>query len=281
MYSSRVRDPADLTDHRSSASVESGRRVVRGEGVAIVFAHGMGLDCEMWTPQLDALSKSYRTIAYDLRGRTLRGRTPYSLYDLASDFTALLDELNIDRCVLVGLSMGGYLAVRVAVTVPQRLHGMVLIGAAAVPFPQEQADASRAEYEQLRGLTHIGLSHGQVASQSHFSPLTQCRRPELVRFWADRIATRSGEETFHELMSIIYQNDVRSPFAQMNLPCLLIHGDQDHAVPLEHALETHRLARDSRLMVLPYASHAPNLENPVAVNDAIASFCAEILRPVT
>ncbi len=243
-----------------------------------MFAHGMGLDHEIWRSQLDALSKTHQAIAYDLRGRTPRGRTSYNLYDLSSDFTALLDELSIDRCVLVGLSMGGYMAVRVALTAPQRLHGVVLIGSSAVPFPKAQAEESRAEYEQLRCLPHIGLAHGRAASESHFSHVTQRLRPELVSFWADRIATRSGEETFHELMSIVYQNDIRAQFAQMHLPCLLIHGDQDHAVPLDHALETHQLARDSRLMVLPYASHAPNLENPLAVNEAIASFCDEILH---
>src|SRR5258708_5014854 len=102
-----------------------------GRGPAIVFSHGTMMDRSMFRPQLDALSRSFRVIAFDHRARTANWRGPYSLDDLASDCLALLDALGIERCVLGGMSMGGFMALRLALRHPERLNAMILIDSMA------------------------------------------------------------------------------------------------------------------------------------------------------
>jgi pimeloyl-ACP methyl ester carboxylesterase len=253
----------------------------RGRGAAIVFAHGMGLDCRLFEPQVEALSHHYRTIAYNLRAHFPRGVDPYTLYDLVGDFTALLDERGIERCVLVGMSMGGYMAVRAALVVPQRLYGVVLIGASAVPFPAQDVAPWRADAERWRTRPTLGAAQGRADAQQNFSRLTLQRNPGLVALWAERIAGRSGATSYREFLSWAYQDDVREAFSRVTLPCLLIHGQDDVAVPLAHALETHRLLPAARVLVLPYAGHAANLEYPDTVNEAIRSFSDETISHST
>nr|WP_256684910.1 alpha/beta hydrolase [Halococcus qingdaonensis] len=90
----------------------------RGEGTAIVFAHGTLMDRTMYDSQIDALSDDYRTVAYDLRARTDQYATEYDLYDLADDIVALTDALDIDTFVLCGMSMDGFMALRFAERYP-------------------------------------------------------------------------------------------------------------------------------------------------------------------
>jgi pimeloyl-ACP methyl ester carboxylesterase len=248
----------------------------RGTGPAILFAHGMGLDCRLFEPQVEALSRDYRTVAYNLRAHSARGADQYTLYDLVSDFTAELDQRGIDRCVLVGMSMGGYMAVRAALRTPKRLYGIVLIGASAVPFPEDDVTAWRTDAERWRYRATLGLEQGRADAEQNFSATMLKRRPQLITLWSERIARRGGAASYCEFLTWAFQDDVRQAFAQqVKLPCLLIHGQEDTAVPLAHALETHRLMPNARLLVLPYAGHAANLEYPETVNEALRTFCAD------
>ena len=245
----------------------------RGSGTALVFAHGMGLDWRLFEPQIEALSSRFRTVAYNLRAHSDRGTTPYSLYELVADFEAELDRRGIERCIVVGMSMGGYMAVRAALCIPQRLYGVALIGASAVPFPRADVESWQEEAQRWRHRPTLGAEQGRADAQQNFSHTTLQRRPELIAVWSDRIAQRSGAASYCEFLSWALQDDVRAAFSrEVKLPCLLIHGQEDTAVPLAHALETHRLMPTARLLILPYAGHAANLEYPEAVNEALALF---------
>jgi len=251
----------------------------RGAGPAILFAHGMGLDCRLFDPQVEGLSRDYHTIAYNLRAHSARAAIPYTLYDLVSDFTAELDARGIERCVLVGMSMGGYMAVRAALTVPQRLYGVVLIGASGIPFPPEDVATWRADAERWRHRATLGAEQGRADAQQNFARTTQRRDPDLISRWAERIAQRSGAASYCEFLSWAYQDDVREAFSALKLPCLLVHGAEDAAVPLSHALASHQLLPSARLLILPYAGHAANLEYPESVNAALQEFCRESVAP--
>lgn len=240
-----------------------------GSGPAIVMAHGMELDHRLFEPQVATLSRSFRTIAYDLRARSPRGEQPYDLYDLVDDLIRLLDDRGVDRCVLVGMSMGGFTAVRAAHRHPDRIAGLVLIGSAGVPYGREDIAQWSPAYEAVRGLPRLPPAQARADAELHFSLRTRRRRPELVDLWTDRIAERSGTATYHEYRAWAQQDDLSAHLGMIKAPTLIIHGDEDTAVPLSMALETHARIAHSRLMVLPYAAHAVNLEYPEIVSDAI------------
>ena len=247
-----------------------------GSGLAIVMAHGMELDHRLFDSQVAALSGSFRTIAYDLRARSARGEQSYDLYDLVDDLIRLLDDCGIDRCVLVGMSMGGFMAVRAAHRHPDRIAGLVLIGSAGVPYSREDIVQWSPAYEAVRDLPRLPPAQARADAELHFSLRTRRLRPELVDLWTDRIAERSGTATYHEYRSWAQQDDLSARLGMIKAPTLIVHGDEDTAVPLTMALETHARISHSRLMVLPYAAHAVNLEYPDIISDAIRTLSSAI-----
>lgn len=247
-----------------------------GSGPALVMAHGMELDHTLFEPQQSELSNGFRTVAYDLRARTPLGEQPYELYDLVVDFEALLDERGIEECIFVGMSMGGFTAIRAAFELPARVAGVVLIASCGVPYSPEELDEWRPAYSALRQAECVPPDQARSDAELHFAALTRRRRPELVDAWAKRIATRSGLATWYEFRSWAEQDDLRPRLPRLQKPVLMIHGEEDRAVPIEMALETRALVSSSRLMVLPYAAHGVNLEWPAAVNAVIRAFAEAV-----
>lgn len=243
-----------------------------GSGPTLIMAHGMELDRHLFAAQQAELSTDFRVIAYDLRARTPAGEQAYKLDDLIADFERLLDELDVGRCLFIGMSMGGFVAIRAALRCPERVAGVVLIGSSAVPYAAELIDQWRPAYEALRGSASVPDHQARADAELHFSDLTRHHRPELVDEWAERIRSRSGTATWHEFASWAWQDDLTPRLASLRVPLLIIHGDEDRAVPLEMALETHARIPGSRLMVLPFAAHAVNLEYPAEVSRAIRTF---------
>src|ERR1700674_3686887 len=101
-----------------------------GEGEAVVFLHGFGLDSRMWDPQFDALQSTYRVIRYDLRGFGRSSLPPQTAYAQEDDLNALLSSLDAAPAHVVGLSMGGNMALRFAAAYPQSVRSLVLADSA-------------------------------------------------------------------------------------------------------------------------------------------------------
>jgi pimeloyl-ACP methyl ester carboxylesterase len=252
-----------------------------GDGPVLVCAHGMLMDHRMFAPQAQGLAPGHRVIAYDHGGRGPRGAEPFDLYDLATDFQAILDGCGVDRCVLIGMSLGGFMTLRAALVCPERLHGVVVIGAGARPYDQATRQEVRRHYAQVRELAVLPADFARHEAHEHFAERTRRERPELVAQWAGRFASRSGAQTWYETLAWAEQDDVRDRLASLQLPALLIHGDEDAAVGVDVAWETFGLLPAARLAVVPYAGHAVNLEQPALVNALIETFVSESVRRPT
>jgi pimeloyl-ACP methyl ester carboxylesterase len=254
----------------------SGAYDARGAGDAVVFSHGMLMDRTMFAPQLEALSGEYRTVAFDHRARRAVGHEPYDLYALADDFCALLDELELQRCVLAGMSMGGFMAVRAALRYPERVAGVVLIGASALPYAQEEQTHWEEYFARHRADERLPQEFAAEQADGHFAQRTRREQPRLVQAWTERFAKRTGEDTYLEVLSWSRQDDVLDRWAQLDVPVLIIHGDEDEAVPLAAAITTYERAQRGRLLVVPYGGHAVNLEYPEIVNAALRAFLQDV-----
>ncbi len=113
-----------------------------GHGPAVIFSHGFLMDLSMFDAQVEALAGEYRCIAWDERGF---GQTPahgpFSYWDSANDAVALLDHLQIDKAVFVGMSQGGFLSLRAALSHPDRIAGIVIIASETAAPSGEQIEA--------------------------------------------------------------------------------------------------------------------------------------------
>jgi len=256
--------------HRTDTLVED-----RGDGPALLCLHGSLMDRTMFAPQARALADEYRVVTYDMRARTDRWQGPYDLADLVEDCRTVVDAVGLDSCVLAGMSMGGFVAVRAALAYPERLDGLVLIDSMAEAY----TEAEREEYadlaEGVRGADRVPVAVAEMSADLMFSERAHEEQPDLVQHWTDRWHTYPGDAVAAEIESWRTEPGVLDELDAVDLPTLAIHGEQDQSIPPERARRTVE-ALDGRLELVGGAGHPSNLERPGVVNDALREFLAEV-----
>lgn len=247
-----------------------------GQGPAVVFSHGSMMDRTMFEPQMAALCDDYRIVAFDHRARGPRWEGPYSLYDLADDCVRLLDSLEIERCVLAGMSMGGWTALRVVLGHPDRIDGLVLIASSGLSY----SDAERSDWEQhyrpLLDAACVGREFALEEARLCFSDSTRRDRPEMVGHWVERWAGYRGAAVYHEVCSWLMQDDISGRLGTIDVPAVAIHGLADEAIGIEDARTTVAAMPSASLVPVPGAGHTVNLESPAQVNAALRAFLADV-----
>jgi pimeloyl-ACP methyl ester carboxylesterase len=239
-----------------------------GTGRAIAFSHGTMMDRSMFSPQIAELSRSFRVIAFDHRARTECWEGPYSLDDLAGDFLVLLDALGIERCVLVGMSMGGFMALRIALRQPDRLMGMVMIDSmASAPLSPNEGF-----FQSLRDGGPLSEAVVQRNAEILFGASTRTERCERVDAWRVRWRCMTGASVYWETASWLRREDLSSRLGEIAVPMLVIHGEEDTIIPIEAGEEMADGVQNGRLVRIAGAGHTSNLEAPDAVNAAIRTF---------
>jgi len=250
--------------------------VDRGEGPVVVLTHGTLMDYTMFAPQIEALEDRYRIIAYNHRARTHRWAETYDLGDLADDCRQVLDERGIERCVLGGMSMGGFMAFEFARMWPERLLGLILIDTKAAPFDLEQQENVLRDYGKadVDGL----LPHDviEVAVARCFGATTIERNPQLVAHWVARWRKLPARSVYNEVQSWLGKADNRPDLANIDVPALILHGEEDSIFPVRIAEELEAGIPDARLVAIPLAGHTPNLEQPEVSNEAILGFLGSV-----
>ncbi|HVO10634.1 MAG TPA: alpha/beta fold hydrolase [Vicinamibacteria bacterium] len=244
----------------------------RGEGRTLLLLHAFPLGLSMWEPQCEALSPRLRVVRFDARG--FGGSDPVpgplTMERIAEDAIALLDLLGIDRAVVGGCSMGGYAALALARRHPHRLSGLVLQDTRA-GADTEEARAGR------RQLASRVLETGPAAAAEAFLPrllgeTTRRERPDLVGELRERILATPASAIASALHGLAEREDSRPTLAALHVPTLVLVGEEDVITPPSEAEAMARAVRRARLVRVPRAGHLSNLENPEAVNAALAEF---------
>jgi 3-oxoadipate enol-lactonase len=242
-----------------------------GTGPPIVFLHGFPLDSTMWAPQTSALADAFRCITIDMRGFGESSATPPLTIDrYADDVVAVLDLLGVATATIVGLSMGGYIAFALWRRAPHRVSALVLA--------DTRADVDTAETRQRRHeLIALARSDGAGAVVERqlvglLGKSTRERRPdveETVRTIA-RSATADG--IVGALEAMLGRPDSTPTLSTINVPTLIVVGDEDVITPPKEARSMHAAIEGSRLEVLAQAGHLSNLERPAAFNAVVREF---------
>ncbi len=238
----------------------------------IVFSHGFLMDHSMFADQVGALAGDWRCITWDERGhgRTEMTDEPFSYWDSASDLLGLLDHLGVQRAVLAGMSQGGFLSLRAALTAPDRVRALVLMDtrpgvedAAAVPVYDQLIDAWMAPdgppREVLDTVAAIILGAGWEGTPHWQQRWSALPKPALRQAYT----TLTSRE-----------DDVSPRLAELTMPALVIHGAEDLAIGVDVAREFAAALPNAELVVVDGAGHAANLTHPAIVNAAIESFLA-------
>lgn len=253
----------------------------QGTGPAVLLAGSYLWDQAMWAPQIAALSQQYRVIALDLWGHGESGPLPegtQSLDDIARQALALLDHLDIDRVTLVGLSVGGMWGGRLALSVPQRINGLVLMDTYVGVEPEPTRQYYFSLFKQIEDTGVIAPQLLDIVVPIFFRPgidaqsaLYQDFRAKLAALPPERLRQSivpMGRITFG-------RDDLLPRLGELKADATLVMcGDQDKPRPPSEAQEMAGLIGCPCVLV-PEAGHISNLENPSFVTEALLKFLAE------
>ena len=242
-----------------------------GSGLPIVFLHAFPLDRSMWAPQVGALVRQGRCIAPDLRGLgATTGAPPYTMDQYADDVAALLDVLDAGPAVVVGLSMGGYVAFALWRRHRGRVRALVLADTRAGADTDEGRGKRRRLIEVARARGSATIAEMQIATM--VGETTRARRPDVVETLRAMMAAAPVDGIVGALEAMLARPDSASTLATIDVPALIVVGDEDALTPPAEARAMHERIRGSRLEVIAGAGHISNLEQPSAFNHVVTEF---------
>ncbi|MCU1503062.1 MAG: alpha/beta hydrolase [Ilumatobacteraceae bacterium] len=242
-----------------------------GDGPPVILAHGFLMDHEMFAPQVEALAGDYRVITWDERGfgATEFDGKPFSYWDSAADCLGLLDHLGIDRAVVGGMSQGGFLSLRVALTAPARVRALILLDTeAGVPDP----DTFAAE----AGMRDMWLAAGPVDELASAIATLIIDDPVENPKWIAKWQATEKEALALPFDCLHGRDDLHARLAEITCPALVVHGTEDHAIEMPKAESLAAGLAGCDGVVRVSGAHAANLTNPVPVNEAIRAFLAAL-----
>ena len=248
---------------------ESGKK----DTTPIVFIHGFPFNHHMWDAQVKALSAQHRVISYDQRGfgASTASQPQYTLEALVDDFNSLLDHLQIKKAIVVGFSMGGYVALRAIERNPERFAGLVLHDTNSLP----DSDASKLKrWRHIQQIRSAGLiTYGtEFLKAALYSGKTACQNECLGDLNAMMTIQNTSSGIQSGLMAMATRTDTSATLPKIKVPTLILTGDHDQVVLPEVAKTLHEKISASTLVVLPNAGHMSSFENPEAFQKALADF---------
>lgn len=259
--------PDPLEQVRLSTGVTVGMTDSRGDGHVVVFSHGFLMNHTMFAPQVEALRDGYRVVTYDERAHGAaepEGR--WSYWDMASDVLAILDHLAVERAVLAGMSQGGFLSMRAALTAPERVRALILIDTqAGVEDPEVLPlfEAMTADWE----------ANGPQQGTLDYAATAILGPGADEEAWKELWASRPNHYATPAAHPLLTRDDITDRLGHISCPTLVIHGEADASIPVEKAQELVDGIPNARpLVLIPGAGHAANLTHPDIVNPAIREF---------
>jgi 3-oxoadipate enol-lactonase len=243
----------------------------RGREMALLLVHGFPLDRRLWTAQASAFATMTRVIMPDLRGH---GRSqivpgPFTMEQHADDLVALLDHLKIQRAVVVGLSMGGYIAFALWRRYPERIQGLILADTRAEPdsvSARGGRDAAITRVQQIGAAAYADEMLPRLLAPDN---LADMRIAGVAR---KMMAEQPVEGILGALGGLRDRVDSRATLPTITVPTLVIAGDADVITPPDDAQALAAAIPGARLAVILRAGHLSPLENPRAFNTAVRTF---------
>jgi len=242
-----------------------------GDGPVVVCSHGLLMNHTMFAPQVDALRSRCRVVTWDERGfgQTTYDGEPFSYWDSANDCLSLLDHLDIDRAVVGGMSQGGFISLRVALTAPERVRGLILLDTQA---GTEDPDTVPA-YDAMRD---TWLAVGPVDELADVVANIIIADPAFNPAWIAKWQARPKELFEQPYATLTTRDDITDRLGEITAPAIVVHGTEDTAISMDRAEALAAGLVGSGPVVTVGGAHAANLTNPGPVNEALLDFLASL-----
>ena len=243
-----------------------------GAGAPIVFSHGLLWNTTLFAPQIAALKDQYRCIAYDHRGQ---GRSAddashaIGMETVTDDAAALIEALGLGPVHFCGLSMGGIVAMRLAISRPDLIRSLVLLDTTADPEPYKLKYKMMNVIARYFGLGVVSKAilpalHGKTALKD------PARADERVE-WQQQLAS-NRRSIWRAVNGVLERKSIYGELQKIAVPTLVAVGDEDVGTPPAMAERIAGAIAGAKLIVVPGAGHGSTLEQPAIVTAAIGAF---------
>lgn len=245
---------------------------ITGEGTPILLIHGLGSSARDWELQIPAFAQHYQVVTYDVRGhgRSDKPRGPYSIPLFADDAAALIEALGIAPTHVVGISMGGMIALQLGASAPHLVRSLVVVNTGPELVPGTRKERWEV-FQRLLLVRLMGMRKmGQVLSQRL---LPKPEHEELRRVFVERWA-ENDKRAYLDAMRGLVGWSVVDDLGNIHAPTLLVAADQDYT-PLSAKMACVAKMPNARLAVIADSRHATPVEHPEEFNETVLKFLAQ------
>lgn len=241
-----------------------------GQGTPVVLVHGFPLDHTIWMPVAEGLKDEARIIMPDLRGA---GKSPetnetYTMRLLAEDILALIDRLKLEKVILVGHSMGGYVALAFAYAYPGRISGLGLIAT--------QADADAPERRQGRLVTAREVKRRGVRFVADGMAPKLTHNEDLQKQLHSLMLASRPTAVMNSLKGMAERSDANAWLPTITIPSVVIAGGSDQLINISRSQNLAQMLSKGWLVEIPEAGHMPMLETPDRVVVALRQLICHV-----
>ena len=247
-----------------------------GEGsIPIVFLHGFPFDKTMWNEQLESLRTKHRVIACDIRGfgKSKDESSPLSIDLFTNDLILFIDKLDLEKVIICGLSMGGFIALNTMKRFPSRVEALILCDTQCIA---DSYEVKVKRYKAINEINEYGVTNfneGFIKNVFHKDSITT--KPELVEQLRRVVFSNSQHIITQGLVALAGRSETCSILNTIHIPTLIICGKEDIVTPLDESKFMNKHIKDSIIHVINNAGHVSNLEEPIIFNKLLRDFLTD------
>lgn len=243
---------------------------------SIIFLHGFPYDHTMWKKQVDELSENYFCVSYDIRGlgESSIGDGQYTMESFVDDLETIINELKLDKPILCGLSMGGYISFRALEKMEENFSAVILCDT------RSEADNNEGKLKRAAAIKRIN-TEGLASFARDF--ITNCFGNNYKQNNKDEFEKRIAKSSSFNpvgvkgsLLAMLGRNDTTEYLSKIKIPALVICGEFDVLTPPAVMKPLAEKINEADFVVIKNSGHMSPIENPKEVNEAINKFLGKI-----
>ena len=242
-----------------------------GNGKPVMLVHGFGEDGNVWNLQVDFLKDKFKLIIPDLPGS---GRSEMisemSMEGIAEVLHSIIHEEDIDKCTVIGHSMGGYIMLALVEQYWNHVNAFGLFHSSAFADTEEKKETRKKGIEFIK--QHGGFEFLKTSTPNLFSPNSKSQTPNLINEFISTLANFSGDALVSYYHAMMERPDRTSVLKNTENPVLFVAGEHDNAIPLNDVLKQCHLPEKSYIHVLKKSGHMGMIEEPEEANQILEEF---------
>ena len=239
---------------------------------AIVFIHGFPLNKSMWNNQVGEFMDNYRVIAYDIRGHgnSDAGDDNFSIEIFVNDLLSFMDALKIDKTILCGFSMGGYIALNAIENYPERFNALLLCDTNCT---EDKPEAKEKRLKAIESIKEMGLEqYAEESLNKLFAPISFSINKDELALVREMIIKTSKQSIYKTLHALAERKETCTKLNEIKVPVFIMVGEEDEITPPNVALSMHEKIDGSNIHIIYNAGHLSNMENSKEFNNQLAGF---------